>query len=114
MGLAGESISDDRVWIVKTHYPERSGTTQFEANKAIVLVRNPLDAMASLFNMIGTGTHTESLPADEMQVAIQTGLWRVFVEQENFIWSSFLKFWVKTASQVPTYFVRFEDLLERP
>ncbi len=23
LGLAGEGLADDRVWVVKTHYPER-------------------------------------------------------------------------------------------
>ena len=29
MGLAGEGLVDKRVWIVKTHYPERYGKTKF-------------------------------------------------------------------------------------
>ena len=30
-GLAGEGLVDKRVWVVKTHYPERVGATKFYA-----------------------------------------------------------------------------------
>ena len=43
MGLAGEGLVDKRVWIVKTHYPERYGKTRFGSERAILLVRSPLD-----------------------------------------------------------------------
>lgn len=52
MGMKGEGEYGHRVWIVKTHFPERIGRFKFNANKCIVIVRNPLDAMYSLFNMI--------------------------------------------------------------
>ena len=57
MGLQGEGQLDDSVWIVKTHYPERIGREPFATNKCIVIVRNPLDAIFSLFNMVGTISH---------------------------------------------------------
>ena len=60
-GLCGESEIDNKVWIVKTHYPKRTGSQKFIANRAIVVVRSPLDCIASLFNMIGTLSHSESL-----------------------------------------------------
>ena len=61
MGLAGEGKMDDSVWIVKSHYPERIGSAAFNANKCIVIVRNPLDSIYSLFNMVATCTHSESI-----------------------------------------------------
>ena len=54
MGLAGEGTVDNWVWIVKSHYPERVGRCQFNVNKCVVIVRNPLDCFASLFNMMAT------------------------------------------------------------
>ena len=63
MGLSGEGKLDDSVWIAKTHYPERIGRDTCHATKCIVIVRNPLDAIFSLFNMVGTTTHNESLSA---------------------------------------------------
>ena len=52
MGLAGEGLVDKRVMIVKTHYPERYGKTKFYSERAILLVRNPVDSITSLFNRI--------------------------------------------------------------
>ena len=30
---------------VKTHYPERAGHLRYKANRAVLLVRNPFDAI---------------------------------------------------------------------
>lgn len=65
MGMLGEGKVDDSVWVVKTHFPERVGHSKFLANKCIVVVRNPLDCMTSLFNMIATGSHSQSLSEDK-------------------------------------------------
>jgi len=67
MGLTGEGKLDNDVWIIKTHYPERIGRQEFIANKCIVIVRNPLDAIFSLFNMVGTTSHNESLSAEVLE-----------------------------------------------
>ena len=61
MGLAGEGLVDKRVWIVKTHYPERYGKTKFYAERVLLLLRSPLDSMVSLFNMVCTGSHNRSI-----------------------------------------------------
>ena len=61
MGLAGEGLVDKRVMVVKTHYPERYGKTKFYAERAILLVRNPIDSITSLFNMVCTGSHNKSI-----------------------------------------------------
>jgi hypothetical protein len=65
MGLAGEGLVDKRVMVVKTHYPERYGKTKFYAERAILLVRDPLDCMTSLYNMICTGSHNKSISDDD-------------------------------------------------
>ena len=61
MGLAGEGLVDKRVWFIKTHYPERYGKTKFGAERAILLVRSPLDCITSLFNMVCSGSHDLSI-----------------------------------------------------
>ena len=61
LGLAGEGLVDKRVWIVKTHYPERYGKTKFGAERAILLFRSPLDCITSLFNMVCSGSHDLSI-----------------------------------------------------
>ena len=60
-GLLGEGLVDKRVWIVKTHYPERYGKSKFYSEKAILVVRNPMDAFTSLFSMVATGSHDKSI-----------------------------------------------------
>jgi len=67
MGLAGEGLVDKRVWIVKTHYPERYGKTKFYAERVILLVRNPLDCITSLFNMVCTGSHNRSIHDEDFE-----------------------------------------------
>ncbi len=61
LGLAGEGLVDKRVWVVKTHYPERYGKTKFGGERAILLVRSPLDCITSLFNMVCSGSHDLSI-----------------------------------------------------
>jgi hypothetical protein len=61
MGLAGEGLVDKRVWVVKTHYPERYGKSRFGSERAILLVRSPLDCITSLFNMVCSGSHDLSI-----------------------------------------------------
>ncbi len=65
MGMEGEGKIDNSVWIVKSHYPERLGHSQFNCSKCIVIVRSPIDCISSLFNMIATGSHTNSIPEEK-------------------------------------------------
>lgn len=67
LGMQGEGRINDSVWIVKTHYPERTGFQKFNASKSIVIIRSPIDCLTSLFNMIGTGSHTDSIPEDKFE-----------------------------------------------
>ena len=61
MGMKGEGIMDKSVLFVKTHFPERMGCQQFWGEKCVLIVRNPLDCITSLFNMVATSTHSESI-----------------------------------------------------
>jgi hypothetical protein len=79
MGLCGEGNCSDEVWIVKTHFPERIGRRKFKANKCIVIVRNPLDAFYSLFNMIQTSSHNQSIDKDLLDRALKSKIWDDFV-----------------------------------
>lgn len=70
LGMHGEGEMEDKVWIVKTHFPERIGRTKFNAHKCLVIVRNPLDSIFSLFNMIQTSTHSESIEKSILEKAL--------------------------------------------
>ena len=80
MGLLGEGIVDNTVLVVKTHFPERMGYIDFPCTKCILIVRNPLDCMTSLFNMIATSSHSESIQENHMEREDIQELWHEFVQ----------------------------------
>jgi hypothetical protein len=104
--LQGEGITDDSVFVVKTHYPERPGYIRFRAQKAVLLVRNPFDAIYSYFHMALTNTHTDTLTDDAF--ASLGELWRSFVKNEALVWNNFNSYWLR--SGLGLHVVRFEDL----
>lgn len=110
MGLAGEGLVDKRVWVVKTHYPERYGKTRFYAERCILLVRSPLDCITSLFNMVCSGSHDKSIHNGDFSRFPK--LWNEFIEQEITVWKDFYDFWLQ--SKVPVHIVRYEDLVGSP
>lgn len=110
MGLAGEGLVDKRVWVVKTHYPERYGKTKFGAERCILLVRSPLDCVTSLFNMVCSGSHDRSITDDDF-VKFSTH-WAQFIEQEITVWKDFHDFWLK--AKIPVHIIRYEDIVLRP
>ncbi len=112
MGMQGEGIVDDSVWIVKSHFPERIGTAEINTNKVIIITRSPIDSITSLFNMIGTSSHTESI--DPKVFTEKAKLWDEFIRQEIEVWQKFHEHYLKAPQQVPTYIVRYEDLILDP
>ena len=67
LGLAGEGLCDHRVWLSKTHYPERYGKARAPCDRVILLVRSPLDAVVSLFNMTGSCSHDLSISDEDFE-----------------------------------------------
>jgi hypothetical protein len=64
--------------------------------------------------MIGTQSHDKSISDQELSKAVEMGIWDTFVKQEAPIWNAFHAFWLKAPQKVPTYFVRYEDLCQKP
>jgi hypothetical protein len=83
-GLPGEGLVDKRVWVIKTHYPERMGRVRYGCERALLLVRSPLDAIVSLFNMDLCNSHDTSI-ADEDFVKFAK-VWTKYVNQEIELW----------------------------
>lgn len=106
-GARGEGIVDGRVWVVKTHYPERKGFVELPVDRAILLVRNPWDAIDSYFNMALTNDHATSLRDDQYERF--EDLWRELTAAEAGVWARFNRWWLQ--APVPLLVVRYEDLV---
>ena len=107
LGLAGDGLVYKRVWIVKTHYPERYGKTRFGAERAILLMRSPLDCITSLFNMVCSGSHDLSI-SDHDFISFHK-YWHEFIRQEITVWNDFHEFWIN--AKIPVHIIRYEDIL---
>ena len=112
MGMRGEGKTDYKVWAIKSHYPERFGATLFKANKCILLVRNPLDSIISLYNMIATGSHNYSMTDEDFEK--YNTYFDMFVSQEIAVWRDFHSYWMDPDPIIPTHVIRFEDLIGNP
>jgi len=106
-GVRGEGVIDERVQVVKTHFPERLGFGAFEASRAILLVRNPWDAVDSYFNMTLTNSHNATM--HESQYVRFSGLFRQLALAETRVWRRFHAWWL--SAPVPLLVVRYEDLV---
>ncbi|RHY34824.1 hypothetical protein DYB32_000620 [Aphanomyces invadans] len=105
---AAKGVVDDRVWFVKSHYPERSGYVPVAVQKAILVVRNPWDAINSYFNMTLTNSHNKSVH-DSMYCRFATR-WDAMIQNEIQIWMKFHAYWIAKVD-IPIQIVRYEDLL---
>lgn len=110
MGLNGEGLVDKRVWVVKTHYPERYGKTKFAAERCILLIRSPLDCVTSLFHMVCSGSHDRSISNGDFETFQEQ--WSEFTRQEITVWKDFHEFWMK--AKIPVHIIRYEDILQHP
>lgn len=108
--LVGEGIVQN-VAFVKTHWPERQGAMTVKASRAILLVRNPYDAIDSYWNMNATKSHTKTLTEDVYERF--RDVFEALVENEIKIWNRFNRYWMEEVD-IPVLLVRFEDLIQNP
>jgi len=106
-GLQGESDVTRKSWVIKSHFPERHGWMKFPVTRGILLVRHPVNAIDSYFNMQLSANHEMSL--DESQYDRFADIWNEHVETEARVWTEFHEYWMKQA--IPLLVVRYEDLL---
>lgn len=104
------AVGTNKVQFVKTHYPERRGTPPFHASRAVLLVRNPFDAIESFFNLMMTGTHTSSISTEIREKT--TKIWEDFVMKELVVWKKFHEYWLN--ADIPILLIRYEDLIRKP
>ena len=110
-GLKAESLFDDRVWAVKGHLPERIHKDYFSANKCLLIVRNPFDAIYSCFHHFVTGTHDCTVTEKEMKTERVQEIFNMFLDENLPIWRDFHSYWLEGDPQIPTYVIRYEDIL---
>jgi hypothetical protein len=66
MGKAGEehTSNDHTVWVTKSHFPENApgglDEAEFDADKILVITRNPIDVFPSIFLLQNIGSHSMS------------------------------------------------------
>jgi len=102
--------------VVKTHYPERRGHLPYWADRVILLVRNPYDAIESYFNMCLTNTHNLKLHESVRILEEHRALFEGMAAHESAIWALFISYWRKACreSGVPLLTIRYEDILRHP
>jgi Sulfotransferase domain len=109
--LVGEGItSPSQTPLVKTHWPERIGLRKYAAHRAILLVRNPFDAIDSYWNLNVTNTHTEKV-VDEVYEQ-HADFYHQLVLNEMKVWIQFLDYW--KSQGIDTLWMRYEDLIQNP
>ena len=106
--MVGEAATHtNSVQFVKTHFPERLGSPPFKVDRAVLLVRNPYDAMESYFNLMTTNTHTTSLT--EAQRAKAATAFAEMAKKEILVWRDFHEYWLQ--QKIPLMVIRYEDLI---
>ena len=111
LGFEGEGITNHKVWLTHTNFPEEIGTKLFNIQKAIVVCQNPWDAIYSSFCKIITKKLNKDLSQENMEILKDA--WEDFITQEAEIWRKFYDFWMLGAN-IPTFLVRYEDLIQNP
>lgn len=82
----------------------------FFADRAIIIVRNPIDCITSHWHMMTTKTHGKSMDDDQFK---RFGAdWNEWIQQELSVWRDFTDFWM--AAKIPRYIIRYEDLVGNP
>ena len=117
LGLAGEGTGcdDNLVWITKTHYPMQSphGAHEFNGQRQIVIMRNPIDSLSSFAHLMFTGT--QSLTPKEEYYKDFPETWDTFLRAVTPVISESFKMLRESISkQIPTYYCRYEDLRNDP
>lgn len=94
------------VQFVKTHYPERMGSSAFQCSRAVLLVRNPFDCIESYFHLMMTGEHTKSMSDENREKAMK--YFDEYAVKEAQVWTKFHEFWLN--QDIPILLIRYEDL----
>jgi hypothetical protein len=113
MGLAGEEITDDRVWVVKAHHPGlMPGAIEFDSTKVVMCVRNPIDVLVSFASLVNTLSHSA-----EPEYKCNTDFpewWNWWIKDQGEKHARYFKTMIDACTNKglnPVYICRFEDLI---
>merc|ERR1711957_264797 len=113
MGMKGEGIIDDSIWVSKTHHPLNFPMTSiFTSNKTFMVVRNPLDVFPSYAALLNTMSHGNKPDYDIPKEYPEWWTWYVKrqVQQMKDFWR-IIRNDCQNNKKNPLYIVRYEDLV---
>ena len=104
-----------RVWFTKTNHPMDSKPQNFDAQKMIVVVRNPLDVIRELADSKNLFAAQDRLQIVGNYNENHADWWDKWVSIQSKNMAEGHDYIIKNVvDQIPTYFVRYEDLLQNP
>jgi hypothetical protein len=114
MGLKGEYVTDNRVWIIKAHHPCLMPMVKtFDSNKVLCCVRNPLDVIVSFASLANTMSHSAQ---PEWNYAKDYPKWwdwfiRNAIDNHLRYFETMIRHCTSEGKN-PIYICRFEDLIK--
>ena len=115
MGMKGEDTVDDKCWVIKSHSPWiMPEAPVFNANKVVVIVRNPLDTNISWLHLGTMDSHSMKAPFNYEESYPEYFDW--WVKDCCGYMKDWMNCMMKDSRQrdVPMLFLRFEDLVMNP
>ena len=113
--MKGENVVDDTVWVVKSHHPWPMPMAPiYNANKLLLVVRNPLDTVFSWLNLFSMNSHSLKSPVRYEQV------YPVYFDRFMRDTCLHIKNWMESMMRdarlrrLPMLFIRYEDLVANP
>jgi hypothetical protein len=111
-GLKGEYVVDERVWITKGHHPTLMPfALSMKSDKVICVVRNPIDSIISLANIILTMSHAGVVNFDFP--TLYPEWWDYWVRNYTIKQANHFDIQMRQTIKEninPIYIVRYEDL----
>ena len=112
-GFKAEGLTDERMWINKTHFPfVLPFQWDWESDIAVVCTRYQLDADPSFFYLTYTQCHSAQFKNTLLDPQILP-FWRDFQRRTTHAYKAWFQHWIDIAENTnkPVFFFRFEDIL---
>lgn len=115
-GFKAEGITDNRVFINKSHFPYvLPFQWDWSTDIAVICTRFQLDADPSFFYLVFSQTHSQSFKNKLTEEPILP-YWLDFQRRSSDAYGNWFRYWINIAENTnkPVYFFRFEDILAKP